>query len=182
MSIVVRRFEPSRRADFFAFHRETNGAGWCYCVAWWAPTWQGWGERTAQENRKAREQLLERGEYDGYLAYDAAVPVGWCQVGPRDRLQKLVAQFKLPPDPDTWAVTCFEVAPSHRRTGVATALLRETLRDLRARGVRRVEAFPKRGAGPEPGALWTGPEPMFLALGFKIVRDDPKRLVLAIDL
>jgi hypothetical protein len=106
VSVEVVRFEPGRRADFLALHDDANDAGWCRCVAWWTPTWEGWGERTAEENLALREELLERGEYDGYLAYAGGVPVGWCQAGPRDRLAKLARQFGLAPDPHTWAITC----------------------------------------------------------------------------
>ena len=91
MKIEVLPFDASRREDFFAVHSEINDCGWCSCVAWWVPTWDGWGNRTASENRELRESLCERGEYDGYLLYLDGAPVGWCQVGPRDRLEKLAA-------------------------------------------------------------------------------------------
>ncbi len=177
----VHRFDPSHRADFFRLHSEANGCGWCFCVAWWAPTWDGWGERTTEENRALRKLLLDRGEYDGYLMYVNDAPVGWCQVGPRDRLDKLVRQFDLAPDPDIWAVTCFQIAPAYRRQGLAALMLQEVLRDLRERGVRRVEAFPKRGESLDAADLWNGPESMFRAAGFRVIRDDPQRPVLALE-
>jgi GNAT superfamily N-acetyltransferase len=182
MTLTVKRFDPSRRADFYRLHSEANGCAWCYCVAWWAPTWEGWGERTAEANRALREALLARGEYDGYLLYEDDAPVGWCQVGPRDRLEKLTRQLALPPDPETWAITCFQIAPAHRRKGLATRLLREVLRDLRGQGVRRVEAFPKRGDALDVEDLWNGPESMFRAAGFTVTRDDARRPVLALEL
>jgi ribosomal protein S18 acetylase RimI-like enzyme len=181
MRTEVHRFDASRRADFFRLHNDANGCGWCLCVAWWTPTWDGWGDRTAEENRRLRESLLDRGEYDGYLLYVDETPAGWCQVGARDRLDKLARQFDLAPDPATWAITCFQIAPTYRRQGLATFLLAEVLRDLRQRGVRRVEAFPKRGDWLEVEDLWNGPESMFRAAGFRVMRDDPKRPVLALE-
>lgn len=148
-------------------------------MAWWVPTWEGWGERTAAENAALREALCDAGEYDGYLAYDGDEPVGWCQVGPRDRLEKLVRQLGLDPDPATWAVTCFLVAPSHRRGGVARALLRHALDDLRASGVARVEAYPRGGEAVEPEDMWTGPAGLYLREGFARVGDTPRGPVLA---
>jgi ribosomal protein S18 acetylase RimI-like enzyme len=174
--------DASRRADFFRLHSAERGGGWCFCVAWWVPTWDGWGERTAEENRRLRESLFDRGELDGYLAYEGDAPVGWCQVGPRDRLVKLARQMRLEPEPAAVAISCFHVAPAHRRRGVARRMLDEVLRDLRARGVRRVEAFPRRGADLPEDDLWTGPEALFCAAGFTIARDDPARPVLALDL
>lgn len=177
--ITVQRFSAGQRADFFRLHDQADAGGWCYCVAWWVPTWQGWGERSAAQNRALREQLCERGEYDGYLIYVGDEAAGWCQAGPRDRLAKLAAQFQLPPEPDTWAISCFFIAPAHRQGGLARYLLAEVLADLRTRGVRRVEAYPKRGDSLEVGDLWNGPEALFRAAGFSVVQDHPQRPVLA---
>jgi ribosomal protein S18 acetylase RimI-like enzyme len=182
MNLEVRRFSPQLRRDFFRLHSAENDAGWCFCAAWWTPTWEGWGDRTAEQNRSTREELCRTGEYDGYLLYDEGNPVAWCQVGPRDRLTKLVRQFHFDPSPETWAVSCLLVAPAFRRRGLAAHLLRQVIRDLKARGVRRVECYPKRGEGLSDGELWNGPEAMYRDAGFTLFRDDPKRPVLALDL
>lgn len=166
---MLRRLDRSLVPDFFALHSDANDNGWCHCVAWWVPTWDGWSDRTAEENRRLREDLFERGEFDGYLHYEGERPVGWCQVGRRDRLEKLVGQFGLTPDPEVWAVSCVLVAPSARGTGVARAMLSGVLEDLRARGVRRVQAYPKRGESTDPGEQWRGPARLFEELGFRPV-------------
>lgn len=182
MTREVRRFEPSRRDDFFRLHCDANDAGWCYCTAWWVPTWEEFSDRSADENRASRDELLERGEYDGYLLYLETTPVGWCQAGPRDRLEKLVRQFGLEPDDETWAITCFLIAPEHRRTGLSRYLLDEVLKDLRERGVRRVEAFPKHGEESDPLELWNGAEAIFMEAGFSVTRHHPLRPVLSLEL
>ena len=82
---------------------------------------------------------------------------------------KLLAQYGLAPDADVWAVTCFEVAPSHRGRGAAARLLAGILDDLRSRGVARVQGFPRPGERLEPGAAWTGPEGLFRSAGFREV-------------
>ena len=168
--ITVRRLEPALREAFFALHCEANGGGWCNCIAWWVPTWDGWGDRTAEGNRALREELFDRGEYDGYLLFveegGGEQPVGWCQVGPRDRLTKLARQFALEPAPDTWAITCFFVAPAYRRQGLVRELVQQVLRDIAQRGAREVEAFPKLGDDLDAEDLWTGPRALLEAEGF----------------
>ena len=180
-AFAVHRLDAARRGDFFRAHCAEQGTGHCYCVAWHVPTWQGWGERTDAQNRRLREELFERGVFDGYLLYDGGEPVGWCQATRRDELPKLASQFGLPPDPGAFALGCFAVQPRARRRGAARALLAAALADLPSRGARRVEAFPKRGVS-EPGELWNGPEALFRAAGFRVVREDPVRPVLALDL
>jgi GNAT superfamily N-acetyltransferase len=179
--LAVHRFDAARRADFDRVHCEANDAGWCRCVAWWVETWDGWGERSAEANRALRDELCARGEYDGYLLYERGEPAGWCQAGPRDRLAKLVRQFGLAPDPRTWAVTCFLIDPARRRRGLARHFLSSVLSSVKARGARRVEAFPKRGTELDALDLWNGPEALYRAEGFRVVRDDPVRPVLALE-
>jgi GNAT superfamily N-acetyltransferase len=181
VELRIERFGPDRREDFLRLHADGNGAGWCRCVAWWVPAWDGWGERSADENAALRERLCDAGQYDGLLAYAGPEPVGWCQAGPQDRLEKLVTELKLEPDPGTWAVTCFLVAPSHRRRGVAAALLDAAVSVARAAGASRVEGYP-RAEGDEPGALWTGPRALFEAAGFRMVRESSPRCVMALSL
>lgn len=175
-SVRVEQFRAELLEDFRALHSDANRAGWCRCVAWWVPTWDGWGERTARQNTALRESLCRRGEYDGLLAYDGSEPVGWCQVGPRDRLTKLVVQLELEPDPSVWAVTCFLVTPSHRRRGVATALLAGAVAAARNAGAARLEAYPRTEAA-EPEEMWTGPTGPFETAGFELVRQGSQRSV-----
>lgn len=174
----VFRFDSARREDFFRLHANEQLDLGCYCAFWWISR-EEYKQNTAEDNRQVREVLLERGEYDGYLLYVDGEAAGWCQVGRRDRLQKLVDQFRLEPDPETWAITCFVIHPQYHRQGMATYLLGEVLADLELREVRRVEAFPKRGPDLDIYDLWNGPEEMFHKAGFQVVRDDPKRPILA---
>lgn len=182
MEICVERVSAENAADFFKFQCPENGNGWCHCVAWWTPKWDGWGERTAEQNKALREELFARGEYDGYLLYLDGKVTGWCQAGPRDRLQKLVRQFELAPDADVWAITCFELAPQARGQGHARTMLDRVLGDLRLRGVKRVQAFPRKGKQLEPGEAWTGPESLYAGAGFRGIGASDKRLVVELEL
>lgn len=189
MPFTLRRMDAgdaTRRADFLRLHSEENGCAWCRCVAWWVPTWDGWGERSAEENLALREELFDRGEHDGYLLYEGDEPVAWCQVGPRDRLAKLARQFERPPEPGVQAVTCFLVAPRARGRGAARAMLEGVLADLRARasaeGIRAVEGFPRCAENArDPLELWNGPESLFRSLGFAAVAQVGERRVVRLD-
>jgi GNAT superfamily N-acetyltransferase len=126
-------------------------------------------------NQALRQSLFERGQDDGYLLYTNGEPAGWAQVGPRDRLEKLVREYGCDPDPGAWAVTCFLLAPQLRRQGLARRLLGAILSDLPERGARSVEAYARRGVGLDAEDVWTGPEALFLEAGFLLIQDHPRR-------
>lgn len=178
MNVVVRRLEPSLRDDFYSLHSEANDCAWCSCAAWWVPTWKEFADHTAEQNRSVRDELFDRGECDGFLLYLDGQAAGWTQVGPRDRLPKLLGQYGLEPDPEVWAITCFFIAPAARGQKLASRLLEAVISTLLADGVTRIQAFPKRSDSRDPGEAWTGPESLYRTFGFEVIRDDPRLPVL----
>lgn len=181
-ALELRAFSRETWPDFRRLHCAGDGAGWCQCVAWWVETWDEFKGRSAAENLAHREALCQGGEWDGYLLYAEQEPVAWCQVGPRDRLVKLRRQYGLEPDPEAWAISCFQVVPARRRQGLARALLERVLGELRRAGVGRVEAFPKRGPQLDVLDLWRGPEALYREFGFAVLREDPAAPVLSLQL
>src|SRR3989304_5876658 len=57
----------------------------------------------------------------------------------------------------------------------ARLLLEKFLRALPGRGADVLEAFPRRGEGLEAEDVWTGPESLFVQLGFEQVQEHPRR-------
>lgn len=180
MQFRVKRFNTDNEADFFDFHARVDGE--CFCTAWWVPTWEAWMETTAQNNRQLRQELLARGEYDGYLLYVDGKVAGWCQVGRRDRLSKLVTQFGLEAENDVGAVTCFQIDPERRGQGLASRLLAGVLDDLHSQGVKRVQAYPKLDPGLPAHQQWTGPHALYQEAGFRMLRKNNTRAVYEIEL
>jgi len=175
MAIIVRPLDASRVEDFYRIHSPEHGTDWCYCTAWWVETWDGWGERTAAENKALREKLFGQNHYDGYLLYVDGHPAGWCQCGRRDRFTKLLQQYKLERDPRVWAITCLLIIPPFRKQGSAHGFLDEILGDLKSKGVQRIQAFPRRGGKLLDEDVWTGPEQIYRRAGFRLERDDSGR-------
>jgi GNAT superfamily N-acetyltransferase len=139
-------------------------------------------ERTADENLALRCALHGSGAHDGLLALRGEAAVGWAQLGPRDRLPKLVAQLELEPDPGAWAVSCMLIAPAHRRSGIARALLAAAIVHAREAGATRLEGYPRTTAIEEDGDAWTGTPRLYAAAGFSLVRDGRPRSVVAVAL
>jgi GNAT superfamily N-acetyltransferase len=180
-SVSIKRLARESERDFYRVHCDGTGNGWCRCVAWWVPTWEGWGERTAEQNALLRKDLFKDGVHDGYLIYVGGRLAGWVQAWKRDAFPKLAAQFAVPADGEAWMIGCVLILEEFRRGGVASEALAQVVADLKARGARSIDAYPKRGA-KEAGELWNGPESIYARLGFTVVRDDPKRPVLRLTL
>lgn len=179
MAYRVEVFGPQNRKDFFEFHSRVGGE--CFCTAWWMRSWEEFLEASAEERRAYREELLQHGEYDGYLLYDGDKAIGWCQVGQRDRLAKVLEQFALTLDPRSWAITCFQIDPAYQRKGVASELLKVVVQELSQRGIRRVEAFPKLDTELPAHQQWTGPKALFEKAGFELVKENNTRAVYACE-
>ena len=180
MPIEVKRMTPELTPDFFALH-SSEPFGWCYCVAWEIPTWDNWGNRTADKNKMLRQMLFDRKHLEGYLLFLDQKPIGWCQCGPRDRWVKLVKQYSLEPDPEMYALTCFCLAPHYRKLGLTHLFISQILADLRSRQVKRVQTFPRQGEHPDED-VWTGPEKVFVKAGFTLEKEDPVWPVYRIEL
>lgn len=179
-AVSIERLSRENQIDFHRVHCDAAGNGWCQCVAWWVPTWGGWGERSGDENARLRADLLNKGIFDGYLIHARGELAGWIQAWERDAFEKLTTQFRVERDPQAWMIGCVLILPAFRGDGVARSALRQIVADLKSRGARSIDAYPKRGA-TEAGELWNGPESTYVDLGFKIVHDDPKRPVLRLS-
>lgn len=126
----------------------------------------------------------------GVLAHRGGSAVGWCAVEPRQCYPRILRSqvFKAAgsavanangsadngPDETVWSVSCFVVAPGHRRSGVAAALLGAAVDHARANGATVVEGYPvdpaqRPKAGPAD--LYQGTLRLFLGAGFEVVSD-----------
>ncbi len=179
--VTVKRLNRGNEADFARLHCDATGNGWCQCVAWWVPTWEGWSERTAEQNLALRRKLFGDGVHDGYFVSVDGTLAGWIQAWKRDAFAKLATQFGVTSDEDAWMIGCVLILPEFRARGVAREALSLVVDDLRLRGARSIDAFPKRGAS-DAGELWNGPESTYAHLGFAVVRDDAKRPLLRLTL
>ena len=177
--ITIKRLSRESESEFARIH--SGEYAWCQCVAWWVPDWTAWGERTAEQNNALRQSLFASGIHDGYLIYADDALAGWCQAWKRDAFVKLAAQFDVPSSEDAWMIGCLLILPAFRQKGCTQKALDLIISDLRFRGARTIDAYPKRGAF-DASELWNGPESTYLHLGFVTVREDPKRPILRLSL
>jgi GNAT superfamily N-acetyltransferase len=77
----------------------------------------------------------------------------------------------LQPDPNVWWVACFALAASHRKLGVAAALLESAVDHARQHGAAAIEGHPVdanalKANKVSGSALFTGTLTTFQAAGF----------------
>lgn len=174
-TVSITRLSADNRDDFARVHAGEHG--WCQCVAWRVPSWDGWGDRTAEDNTRLRAQLFAQNVHDGFPIHADGELAGWCQAWRRDAFPRLQTGFGLSKDEFAWMIGCLSIKPEFRKQGVARRALALVVEAVRVAGARSIDAFPKRNVSGD-GELWNGPESTYLGLGFKVVRDDPKRPVL----
>jgi len=180
----VKALSAQTAKDFYKM-RQHPSANWCFCVAWYVPTWEGWDRRTAQQNKEFRETLFKGGVYDGYLLYLNEEPIGWIQVVPLKLVPKLGSELGLKTAVDAHVIGCMEILPEYRKKKLSRAFLTAVLKDLKTRGIKNLLAIPKSSEPGEKisdGEAWTGPEKVYASLGFTRGEIVGKRVVYYKDL
>ena len=183
--IVCHPLTSDRWSDFERLFGRHGAMGGCWCM-WWRQTASEFSEHRGEDNRRAHQAMVKEGRCTGLLAYLDDQPIGWCAVGPRADYPRLMRSRILAPidGADVWAVVCFFVEKTHRRQGVATALLRAAIEHVRAHGGRMVEGYPKDS---EKGAevdsfVYTGLASSFRSVGFtEVERRAPTRPIMRYD-
>jgi hypothetical protein len=143
------------------------------CFGCWCMYWRiGRAHRTApaEQNKAALREIVKRGPPPGLLAFDGELPVGWCQLTPRDALPWLDRTWRLKrvDDSPVWCISCFYIRIGYRRRGVTAGLIGEALKIAKRVGAPALEAYPL-DADKTPSASGTGYASTFARLGFKTV-------------
>jgi GNAT superfamily N-acetyltransferase len=170
--LSLRPLDASTAPDFHeVLARAGPESARCLCTAAYVECW-----KDPALAPPCRDAILAEGRSDGFLAYAAGVPVGWCQAAPRDGLLHLVRGRRLPPDPSAWAISCVVVVPEARGKGLSHELLRLVVAELRQRRVPRVQVFACRyGPGEDTSAFVELPESLCRKAGMAIEQDHPTR-------
>ena len=115
----------------------------CWCM-WWRLPRKEFKAQRGQGNRESLRDLVCSSAPSGVLAYREGQCVGWCSIAPRPGQVALETSriLRSPDQQDVWAVTCFYVAKTARRTGLTDDLLEAALSYAADRGGRIVEAYP----------------------------------------
>jgi len=151
--------------DLFGKRGACNG---CWCMYWRIGA--TYRKRPRDKNKAAFKQIIKNGPPPGLLAFDGDVPVGWCQLTPRNELPWLDhdRRLKRVDDVPVWAISCFYVRIGYRRRGVTSALITAAIKAAKRAKIPQLEAYPL-DATKSPSASGTGYVSAFARAGFKTV-------------
>jgi GNAT superfamily N-acetyltransferase len=170
VSIEVHAVTPDRWADVERLAGERGFYSNCWCT-WWRMPSKEFSERSPAAKRGIlRKRVRAAGPPPGLLAYVEGEPVGWAAVAPREEYPRIERSTKLKPidDRPAWAISCFYIHRSHRRQGVAGALLDAAVGLAREHGGELVEGYPIDTSLRDKSSaeLFTGTLAMFERAGF----------------
>jgi GNAT superfamily N-acetyltransferase len=181
MAITTRQLSVDRWDDLVALFGPERGAnGGCWCM-WWRMTGAEFEKVPREERRDLFYRLVEDGAPLGVLAYDGEAPIGWCAVGPRESLPKLMrSRVARPLDGQAdglWMINCFYIDRDHRGVGLMRELIDAAVEMAHKNGARAVEACP---IDTQRQLIWgegfIGLAQAFVAAGFsEIARRSPTR-------
>ncbi len=145
----------------------------CWCQAWRGSD-SAFGRGEPGRNRMLLQSQVESGAFaPGLIAYLDGEPVGWCGLGPRAAMPRLVNSRTIPAvdDVPVWSLGCFNIRVGYRRRGVAKALLEAAIAHVRAQGAPAIEAYPidPEGRRIDVSFGFVGFTPMFHVAGFRRV-------------
>ena len=152
-----------------------GATGGCWCMWWRRRGGKSWTACRGEPNRLAFRDLVLSSAAKGVIAFNGDEPIGWCNFGPREDFQRLVASRVLqrPSKAKRWSIACFYVRAGWRRKGIAQLLLARATAEAFRRGAEEVEGYPKSygSDGNSPAAfVWTGLPRMFEAAGFAPIK------------
>ena len=152
--IVIKKLTSEFKNDYLDFFdnrafSDGNPNGPCYCTS------PNQDEETAKQMvsefrangvketiRKYAAEMLDKGEINGYLAFDDGVSVGWCNAADIDSYKGFVPDFARENKcGKTVSIVCFEIGPGYRGRGMATAFIDRVCADAKADGYAAVEGY-----------------------------------------
>lgn len=171
MSWQTHPVTPDRFEDFADVVNRNRNPKHCWCLSHRLPqaeiTELGNGDR-----EQAMRRLCEQENPPGVVSYSDGVPVGWCSIGPRAEITRLVRSTLIRPidEVPVWSIICVVVRPGHRRQGVAVRMLQDAVEYASSRGAPAVEAYPVDPPGRMDLTMaFVGTRSMFEQVGFEVV-------------
>lgn len=161
---------PDRFGDFADVVNHNRRKTHCWCASH-RLTEAEVRELGGGDREQAMRQLTTREHPPGVVTYLDGTPVGWCNIGPRAEITKLVRSRVLTPidEVPVWSIICVLVRAGHRRQGVTEHLIAGAVEYAASHGAPAVEAYPVDPEGRMDLTMaFVGTRRMFDKAGFTV--------------
>lgn len=186
MNIDIKSLSADLVDDYINFFdhtpHDTDGQK-CYCVCWCSADHSALTDSlTTDYRRSLAKEYISLGTLQGYLAYDGAKVIGWCNANERNNCTKCASwlkymqEVKNSSDERVKSIFCFVISSEYRRMGIATALLKRVISDAKASGFDYVEAYPRLDT--KSYSNFQGYSSMYEKAGFEKVYDTTDKNVM----
>lgn len=118
----------------------------------------------------------------GRVAYEDGEVLGFIKYAPSMYFPQAKTFMSAPEDPSVPLIACMHISPDARHRGLGSVLLKAALRDLAARGERKVEAFGCTDERRDRDEIPMLGLAFLLRNGFTVARPDPLYPLLRLDL
>jgi GNAT superfamily N-acetyltransferase len=182
MKLKIHSLTPDLWPAFEELFGKLGACNGCWCMYWRIGA--DYRKQDREVNKAAFRQIVGHGPAPGLIAFDGEVPVGWCQLTPRNALPWLdrVWRLRRVDDLPVWSISCFYVRKAYRKRGITSALIAAALKIAKKAGASALEAYPLDG-DLTSSASWTGYASTFARAGFKVVaRHTLPRPIMRLDL
>lgn len=138
----------------------------CWCMYWRIGA--EYHKRDRLLNKEALHKIISSDCPSGLLAFVDNIPVGWCQLTPREDLQWLIknAYGANNIKKNVWCISCFFIKPGFRNKGLTEELVKASIKYAKKSKAEILEAYPRDSQNS-----FTGYSSIFLKVGFKFVAD-----------
>lgn len=160
-----------RFEDFADVINPNRRASHCWCLSHRLRA-QDIAELGEGNREKAMRALCDRPNPPGVVTYLDGVPVGWCNIGPRSEIPRLVHSSLIRPVDDlpVWSIMCVVVRGGFRKRGVTGPLLQGAVEYAKANEAPAVEAYPVDPPGRMDTTMaFVGTRSMFQKAGFRVI-------------
>jgi GNAT superfamily N-acetyltransferase len=166
--LTIRPLTPDLWPALVDLFGEKGACSGCWCMYWRVGS--EYRKRPAEQNKRDFRRIIEQGPPPGLIAFDGDLPVGWCQLTPREALPWLDRTWRVRrvDNVPVWSISCFYVRKGYRRRGISRALIAAALKAAKRAKAPALEAYPLDGA-LSPSSTSTGYASTFTRAGFKVV-------------
>jgi len=136
MKLRIRRLTLELWPALEELFGEKGACNGCWCMYWRIGS--AYRKTPREKNKAALQKVVRRGPPPGLIAFDGDLPVGWCQLTPRDALPWLERSWRLKrvDDLPVWSISCLYVRKGYRRMGITSSLIAAAVRLAKKAGAR----------------------------------------------